>query len=58
LLYHAIVSKEPAPRQARAFLDPLEKHWQFIEVGSKGRKSEVSLTGQGKSMYRIFGSGS
>jgi hypothetical protein len=33
-----------------AFLDPLEKYWHFIEVGSKDRKSEVSLTGQGKSM--------
>jgi Family of unknown function (DUF6293) len=42
----------------RAILDPLEKHWQFIEVRSRGRKSEVSLTEQGKSALRIFGSGS
>jgi hypothetical protein len=42
----------------RAILDPLETHWQFIETKSRGRRSEVSLTGQGKSALRIFGSGS
>ena len=41
----------------RAILDPLEIHWQFVEVKSKGRRSEVSLTEQGKSAIRIFGSG-
>ena len=41
----------------RALLEPLENHWQFIEVRSRGRKSEVSLTEQGKSALRIFGSG-
>lgn len=41
----------------RAILDPLEKHWQFVEVKSRGRRSEVSLTEQGKSALRIFGSG-
>jgi hypothetical protein len=42
--------RNPPHGRLRAILDPLEKHWQFIEVGPKGRKSEVSLTGQGKSM--------
>jgi hypothetical protein len=41
----------------RALLDPLENHWKFIEVKSRGRKSEVSLTEQGKSALKIFGSG-
>ena len=41
----------------RAILDPLEKQWHFIVVKSKGRKSEVSLTEQGKSALRIFGAG-
>lgn len=42
----------------RAILSPLETHWQFIETRSRGRKSEVSLTVQGKSALRIFGKGS
>ncbi len=41
----------------RAILDPLEMHWQFVETRSRGRKSEVSLTEQGKSALRIFGTG-
>ena len=41
----------------RAILDPLEKHWQFVEVKSRGRRSEVSLTEQGHSALRIFGAG-
>jgi hypothetical protein len=41
----------------RALLDPLEHHWKFIDVISRGRKSEVSLTDQGKSALRIFGGG-
>lgn len=41
----------------RAILDPLEKHWQFVKVEARGRRSEVSLTQQGKSAIRIFGSG-
>lgn len=41
----------------RAILDPLEKHWNFVEVNARGRKSEVSLTDQGTSALRIFGAG-
>jgi hypothetical protein len=41
----------------KAILDPLEDHWKFVEVKSKGRTSEVSLTRQGINALRIFGSG-
>jgi hypothetical protein len=41
----------------RAILDPLETHWQFIHIKSRGRRSEVSLTEQGRSALRIFGQG-
>jgi hypothetical protein len=59
-----IPSFQPAqPRNAphsrlRAILDPLETHWQFVKVEARGRRSEVSLTQQGKSALRIFGAGS
>lgn len=38
-------------------LDPLEKQWHFVKVNAKGRRSEVSLTDQGRSALRIFRSG-
>jgi len=41
----------------RAILEPLQSHWHFIEVRSKGRSSQVLLTEQGKNALRIFGSG-
>lgn len=41
----------------RAIIDPLQIHWQFIEVKSRGRRSIVTLTGQGRSALRIFGTG-
>jgi hypothetical protein len=41
----------------RALLDPLEGHWQFVSVKSKGRRSEVSLEQQGRDALRIFGPG-
>jgi hypothetical protein len=41
----------------RAILDPIETHWQFIEVKSRGRLSKVSLTDQGRSALKIFGAG-
>jgi CRISPR locus-related DNA-binding protein len=41
----------------RAILEPLESHWKFVKVESRGRKSVVTLTEQGKSALRIFGSG-
>ncbi len=40
-----------------AILEPLETHWQFIEVRSSGRRSDVYLTDQGSNALRIFGSG-
>lgn len=41
----------------RAILDPLESHWHFVEIKSKGRRSDVLLTEQGKNALRIFGRG-
>lgn len=41
----------------RAILDPLETQWHFVQVKSRGRNSEVSLTEQGNSALRIFGTG-
>lgn len=41
----------------RAILDPLASHWHFVEVKSRGRRSEVILTEQGKNALRIFGTG-
>jgi hypothetical protein len=41
----------------RAILEPLESHWHFVDVKSRGRRSDVMLTEQGKNALRIFGSG-
>lgn len=41
----------------RAILDTLEIQWHFVQVHSRGRKSEVSLTEQGNNALRIFGAG-
>ena len=50
-------TKSAPHSRLRAILDPLEKHWHFVEIRSKGRKSEVSLTEQGTSALKIFGAG-
>jgi len=42
--------------QLRAILQPMEKDWSYITIKSNGRRSEVSLTEQGRSALRIFGS--
>jgi hypothetical protein len=42
----------------RAILDPLESHWHFVETRSRGRRTDVLLTEQGRNALRIFGSGS
>jgi hypothetical protein len=47
-VYPSSQSRSALHSRLRAILDPLEKHWQFIEVRSRGRKSEVSLTEQGE----------
>jgi hypothetical protein len=41
-----------------AIIVPLESEWGFVEVRAKGRCSEVTLTDQGKSAFRIFGDAS
>lgn len=39
----------------RALLDPMELEWKYVRVRSSGRRSEVTITEQGKSALRIFG---
>jgi CRISPR locus-related DNA-binding protein len=41
--------------QLRAILDPMEKEWGFVIVEARGRRSEVSLTEQGQTALKIFG---
>ncbi|AIF82563.1 hypothetical protein NTE_00482 [Candidatus Nitrososphaera evergladensis SR1] len=41
----------------RAILGPMESNWHFVEVKSRGRRSDVVLTEQGRNALRIFGSG-
>ncbi len=50
-------AKSAPHSRLRAILGPLELQWRFVEVNSKGRRSDVVLTGQGKNALRIFGSG-
>lgn len=42
--------------QLRSILDHMEKTWKFVTVESSGRRSEVSITEQGQTALRIFGS--
>jgi CRISPR locus-related DNA-binding protein len=41
--------------QLRAILDPMEYDWKYVEVEASGRRSEVSITEQGRNALRIFG---
>jgi len=41
--------------QLRVILDPMELEWNYVKVESNGRRSEVSLTEQGITALRIFG---
>ena len=43
--------------QLRALLDPMEKEWNLITVKASGRRSEVSITAQGETALKIFGTG-
>ena len=43
--------------QLRVLLDPMEKEWKLIMVRASGRRSEVSMTQQGKTALRVFGYG-
>jgi len=48
--------KGPAKHsQLRALLDPMEMEWHYVTVEASGRRSEVSITEQGKTALRIFG---
>ncbi len=42
--------------QLSALLRPMELMWKYVTVKSSGRKSTVSMTEQGKSALKIFGS--
>jgi hypothetical protein len=53
--YGADASKSAPHSRLRAIIGPLESEWGFVEVKAKGRRSEVTLTEQGKSALRIFG---
>ena len=39
----------------RPILDPLISDWKFVEIKSRGSKSEVVLTDQGETAFKIFG---
>ena len=56
-VYPPSKSRSAPHSRLRAILDSLELQWQFVETRSRGRSSEVSLTEQGKSALRIFGTG-
>jgi hypothetical protein len=56
--YAADASKSAPHSRLRAIIEPLESEWGFVEVKAKGRRSEVTLTEQGKSALRIFGDAS
>jgi len=48
-------SKSAPHSRLRAIIEPLESEWGFVEVRARGRRSEVTLTEQGRSALRIFG---
>lgn len=50
------LTKSAEHSQLRAILDPMEHQWNFIQIVSRGRMSEVSLTDKGKAALKIFGS--
>lgn len=56
-VYGPSQTKSAPHSRLRAILEPLENHWQFVQVDARGRRSQVSLTEQGKRALRIFGSG-
>jgi hypothetical protein len=48
-------TKSAKHSQLRVTLGPMETEWNYVKVESKGRRSEVSLTEQGETALRIFG---
>lgn len=42
--------------QLRAIINPMEMEWGFINVEASGRRSVVSITEEGQTALRIFGS--
>ena len=41
--------------QLRAFLDPMERQWNYVRIEAQGRRSEVIITEQGITALKIFG---
>ena len=56
-VYQPSQPKSAPHSRLRAILDPLELHWHFVEIKSRGRRSDVLLTEQGRNALRIFGKG-
>lgn len=40
--------------QLRAILDPMQYDWHYITVDARGRRSDVSITEQGRNALKIF----
>lgn len=41
--------------QLRAILDPMGSEWKYVTVEARGRRSEVTITEQGRAALKIFG---
>ncbi len=41
--------------QLRAILEPMRSDWKYVVVEARGRRSEVSLTDDGRTALKIFG---
>ena len=48
-------TKSAKHSQLKVILDPMELEWNYVKVEANGRRSEVSLTEQGATALRIFG---
>lgn len=56
LIPHYGDNQPSAPHsRLRVILEPLQTNWDFVRVKSRGSRSEVTLTEQGKKALRIFG---
>jgi hypothetical protein len=56
-VFDAARTKSAPHSRLKPLLEPMIQEWGFVSVNSKGRKSEVLLTDQGRKALRIFGNG-
>lgn len=49
------LSESAKHSQLRSILEPMERDWKFVKVDASGRRSEVTITDQGRIALRIFG---